>query len=583
MAERPAPRLQDEAPSSSRDPDRDDGIASLRAILVGPEQRRMAALLARLDDPEQRAEDIGEVLPQVLMQHAHDPDFARALTPTLEKAITASVQRNPKPMADALFPVMGPAIRKAVAAGLAGMVESLNRTLELALSRRSIQWRIEALRTGKSFAEIVLLKTLLYRVEQVFLIDRKTGLLLQHVQADIDVVRDADMVSGMLTAIRDFVQDSFEVSDHASLDALEFGDLHLWIEPGPHAIVAAVIRGNAPLDYRRTLQDAVETIHLQFGETLASFSGDASILDGSRPMLEACLQTQFRAEERKPQKRGAWIVFGLFAAAILLWIGASYRANARWGRYIETLRTQPGLTVVSAEREGGRFVVTGLRDPLAVDPAPLVAAAGLSNDDVLGRWTPYQALDSQIVLARSRDILRPPPSVTLALNDGVLSTTGEAPTAWIAEARKVAPLIAGVRRFDAGQAVGAELRAAIAALEQETLHFVKGAPRLAAGQDDAMRRLVANFRQLGTLAEAAGLRFRVEIVGHTDEDGLPEANLPLSRSRAEVVRATLAPSSTAALELAVNGVGSTQPAVQGRSESEKQRNRRVTIRVTPMG
>src|SRR5688572_22657170 len=97
MAERPAPRLQDEAPSSSRDPDRDDGIASLRAILVGPEQRRMAALLARLDDPERRAEDIGEVLPQVLLQHAHDADFARALTPTLEKAITASVQRNPSP------------------------------------------------------------------------------------------------------------------------------------------------------------------------------------------------------------------------------------------------------------------------------------------------------------------------------------------------------------------------------------------------------------------------------------------------------------------------------------------------------
>ena len=60
---------------------------------------------------------------------------------------------NPGPLADALFPVMGPAIRKAVAAALAGMVEALNRTLEHSLSWRSIAWRLEALRTGNRSAK----------------------------------------------------------------------------------------------------------------------------------------------------------------------------------------------------------------------------------------------------------------------------------------------------------------------------------------------------------------------------------------------------------------------------------------------
>ena len=173
--------------------DRDD-IRALRALIVGPEQRSLAAIRARLDDKEGRAEDLAEVLPRVLLQHAQDPHFTTALTPPIEKAITTSVQRNPKPLADALFPVMGPAIRKAVSAALAGMVESLNRTLEHAVSRRSLQWRIEARRTGKSFAEIVLLKTLLFRVEQVFLIDRKSGLLLAHVWDENAHVQDADMV-----------------------------------------------------------------------------------------------------------------------------------------------------------------------------------------------------------------------------------------------------------------------------------------------------------------------------------------------------------------------------------------------------
>jgi OOP family OmpA-OmpF porin len=60
---------------------------------------------------------------------------------------------------------------------------------------------VTALRTGTSFAEVVLLNTLLYRVEQVFLIERESGLLLQHVRSAAVRTEDADMVAGMLTAI----------------------------------------------------------------------------------------------------------------------------------------------------------------------------------------------------------------------------------------------------------------------------------------------------------------------------------------------------------------------------------------------
>ena len=322
--------------------DDDDGIGSLRAILLAPEQRQLEELQVRLDDRDRRAQDIGEVLPQVLREHAHDPQLARALTPPLEEAITASVKRNPKPLADALFPVMGPAIRKAVSASLASMVESFNRTLEQAFSRRSIRWRLEAMRTGRSFAEVVMLKTLLYRVEQAFLIDRRSGLLLQHVQAGSAVVQDADMVSGMLTAIRDFVQDSFKVSESDSLEALKVGELSVWIEPGPQAIVAAVIRGSAPRDFRPTLQEAVETIHLQFGDLLERFEGDASTLEPARPTLEACLQQQYRAEERKPRTTAAWVVVGIVTLALLTWGGLAWRSRAIDQRYLDALRAELG-------------------------------------------------------------------------------------------------------------------------------------------------------------------------------------------------------------------------------------------------
>jgi OOP family OmpA-OmpF porin len=560
--------------------DRDSDWALLRGLVLGPDEQRLAELRKRLEDPIARAEDIGEVLPQVLQLHAHDPHLAKALTPPLEKAITASVQRNPKPLADALFPVMGPAIRKAVSAGLAGMVESLNRTLEHSLSWRSFRWRLEALRTGKSFGEIVLLKTLVYRVEQVFLIDRKTGLLLQHVRTGTGAVQDANMVSGMLTAIRDFAQDSFRVAEQDSLETFQVGDLAVWIEAGPHAILAAAIRGSAPRELRRALQDALESIHLEFGHVLESFDGDASVLDNARPALEACLQTEFRASERHPPTRGAWALAGIVAIALLVWLGLSYRANNRWAHYLEALRAEPGIVVVSEGRRGGRFVVSGLRDPLASDPQSLIAATGLETADVAGVWAPYQALDTPIALVRAARVLQPPAGAPLALSDGVLSVTGPAAPAWILEAQHIAPLIAGVTRFDTAGAFDLAWRSVASRIEGRVLLFVKDGTRMVEGQDEDLRQLAAAVRELETVAAAGNLRLMVQAIGHTDVDGPPETNAALSLARAEVVRTALAGEVMAHLHFTAAGVGSTAPAVTGQTEADNQKNRRVTIRVT---
>lgn len=577
----PAARPADAGARGTDARDADDELATIRAILVGPEQRTLAALQARLDDPAVQARKVGAVLPQALQLRARDADLAKALTPPIEQAITDSVKRNPKPLADALFPVMGPAIRKAVAASLAAMVESLNRTVEHSLSWRSFRWRVEALRTGRSFGEIVLLHTLLYRVEQVFLIERQSGLLLQHVRAGDIGVQDADMVSGMLTAIRDFVGDSFRVSDQASLDAFQVGDLAVWIEQGPRAVIAAVIRGAPTQDLRRALQDALEAIHLRLADALDAFQGDASPFEAARPALDACLQTAYRSEEQ-PRGRAAVAVSALVLIALLAWAGLAWRERQRWNTYLDTLRAQPGLVVVSSGRSGGKFVVAGLRDPRASDPDDLLRQTSLDPSDVESRWQPYQALDPRFVLARAREALQPPSSASLDLEGGVLLVRGRAPAAWVVEARGRAPLIAGVERLDGTSALDAEMGDRIARIEATVLLFVKGTSRLVPGQEAAVGQLVANLRELDALLSAAGRRARIDIVGHTDADGAPQANIPLSRARAQRVRDAAAAGLSDRVELAVRGAGSGEPAVAASTESEKQHNRRVTLRVGPV-
>jgi len=143
--------------------------------------------------------------------------LAKALSPTIQETLRESVRKDPHVLADALFPMMGPAIRKSITETLRAMLESFNAALEHSLSAQGIKWRIEAFRTGKSFGEIVLMHSLLYRVEQVFLIHRQTGLVLSHVVATSVSTQDPSMVAGMLSAIQQFVRDSFDSKNEETL------------------------------------------------------------------------------------------------------------------------------------------------------------------------------------------------------------------------------------------------------------------------------------------------------------------------------------------------------------------------------
>src|SRR4029078_8419132 len=110
-----------------------------------------------------------------------DDHLGRALGPTFETAMRESIRRHPEEMAAAIFPVLGPAIRKAIGATMAALVRSINTAVEQSLSIRGMKWRVESWRTGVPYPEIVIKHALVYRGEQAFLVHADTVLTLQHV------------------------------------------------------------------------------------------------------------------------------------------------------------------------------------------------------------------------------------------------------------------------------------------------------------------------------------------------------------------------------------------------------------------
>ncbi|MGH9725978.1 MAG: OmpA family protein, partial [Candidatus Acidiferrales bacterium] len=277
MAEQ-AQRRAPEPPSPDPPKDASQALEDLRRLILAPEQKEIAAIHDRLEDHNRRAQDVSTVVAEAIqMSRAKGDDraLADALAPTIEETLRDSVRKNPEVLADALFPVMGPAIRKSITETLRSMLETFNAALENSLSARGLQWRVESFRSGRPFAEIVLMHSLLFRVEQVFLIHRQTGLALNHAVAPAVATQDPAMVAGMLSAIQQFVQDSFQTSSGDTLGSMDVGELRVWVEEGPHAVIAAVIRGHAPSDYRLALKQALESIERDHAAALDQFQGDA--------------------------------------------------------------------------------------------------------------------------------------------------------------------------------------------------------------------------------------------------------------------------------------------------------------------
>ena len=172
--------------------------------------------------------------------------MGHVLAPVMEKAAESSIRSDPTTLVNILYPTIVPAIRKSIGETIDETFQRLNQTLKYSLTWRGLKWRWEAWRTGLPFAEVVLKHTLVYQVEHVFLVHRHTGLLIAHVAAENAVSQDPQLVSSMLVAIQDFVRDSFSGAEHQGLDSVQLGELRLWSEPGPFAVLVAVIRGDPP-------------------------------------------------------------------------------------------------------------------------------------------------------------------------------------------------------------------------------------------------------------------------------------------------------------------------------------------------
>ncbi|MGF1938679.1 MAG: OmpA family protein [Nostoc sp. ChiQUE02] len=569
--------------SNSQISEVNDELTILRSLLLDIEPTKLQKLYERLENPQIQPEDISHMLPEaVILRSKQDKQLGEVMVSTVEEAIQASVKQDYNVLADALFPVIGPATRKAISTALEEMMQSMNQTLEHSLSPQSFKWRLEAKRTGKSFAEIVLLRTLVYRVEQIFLIHKNSGLLLQHLVTTQVAVQDPDLVAAMLTAIQDFVQDSFSVQKGDGIKSLRFGELTIWIEQGPQALVAAMIRGNPPQELRLVLQDAIEKIHLKLSREIKNFTGETEAFQVSRPYLETCLVVQYKSAGKKNYTY-AWAFLGAIAIACSTWGFFTIREQLRWQAYLQKLNSQPGIVVINSKQAFGKYFISGMRDPLAVDPNTLIEPTNINPKVVISQWKPYLSLEPEFTTKRVEQLLNPPQTVSLKVdNNGILNATGYAPRKWILEARKLWHFIPGITKFQGNNLVEIELsqlELSKKQIEQKILFFSEGTTELIPGEVDKLPNLVRSITKYLDIAKYLGKNVQIQIIGHTNSAGTGRKNQLLSQARANKILSYLKSQGINTSQFKILSVSYSltfQPKVTPES---KKFNRRVSFKV----
>ena len=555
-------------------------IEELRHLLIGRETEVLADLRKRLDDPGLRAEELASVLVQTIrISQANGEDLAGAIEAPVQECIKQSIEKDTQFFADALFPIMGPAIRRAINESLKSLVQSINAAVENNLSPQSLSWRWEAKKTGVPYGEIVLKHTLVYRVEQVLLVQRDTGLLVQHIERPDIESKDGDAVSAMLTAIQDFVRDSFapEGEQGGDLGSVSVGEQTVWLVNSPSFTMACVIRGIAPVSLRVELQTILEDILRAYPNELNQFEGDRETMQVLAPDLERCFgYTQTKSPKQEAEdaefvevtdslkttskaaqaikglvkKPALYIFLLLVALVVFIWVSWVHSIeNAKKDQLLQVLEDAPGVLVTNSSWKQINWYhperllrIEGLQDE-SFSNADKLAKQQLDYEDenIDIRMQPYLSLDNNAQLQRAEKYLQPPKTVQLHLKAGLLSASGSARPSWFDQWQGRTLPLPNIHSIDLSelqldlqveQQAFDQLRSA---LQAHVFYFTNSrsvADDFAATGESVVEKL----RQLHILSKQLGQNYAIQLTAYSDHVGGEALNASVRRLRGERVR-----------------------------------------------
>jgi hypothetical protein len=338
--------------SPSQQPPGDQPLETLRDILFARYRQQIAQLAADIDDLERRVGD-KETLTAIV-------------TPIIGDALRRRIRDARDEMIEILYPIIGQTVVRAVREAIRDLARNIDAQMRTSFSPRAIWRRLQARASGVSDADMALREALPFEIAEVFLVHRETGLLLGHVSHDPAASPDSDLISGMLTAIRDFVQHAFGRDRGGQLDEIQYGERRILIEASQLAYLAVVVDGIEPPGFREGMRERVLEITHAHERTLREYDGDPAPLAAVEGTLRSLVTA---AEPPALSRTQKCVVTGVLAAAVICLVATCL--VGRWGWQVATAMPTPSPTAVPTATSTVTFTPTPAPSPTpTMTPSP---------------------------------------------------------------------------------------------------------------------------------------------------------------------------------------------------------------------
>jgi hypothetical protein len=164
---------------------------------------------------------------------------------------------------------------------------SLNKSVSVAPSIWDVvawPWLLIALLVSLSGAFVIYRKKSDYHVYEAFLI-HETGPALAYASREKNMELEDVIVSGMFTAVQDFINDTLSgrTFDDWELDEMKFSDGKILIEKSKNLYLAVIFEGNSN-KVRNRVKKLLEDINREYGEVLEDWDDDMTKLKGIEEM-----------------------------------------------------------------------------------------------------------------------------------------------------------------------------------------------------------------------------------------------------------------------------------------------------------
>ncbi len=219
--------------------------------------KKIESINSVLNTKDQLSKKVDPIINEKLNEFVRD--IPKTLGPTITETLKEEIKNSQDAVVEALYPIMGKMIKKYIQNEIKMLSENINRQLQSSFSIKNWKRKFRSKVSGVSEEDIILSNLVKPEIEQIFIIEKDSGILSGSYSKKETI--DKDLISGMLTAIKSFVEDAFS-GGNQDLESIEYELYNIHIQNFHFYYIAVVISGA----YNQTYKNNLENKLLDFSE-----------------------------------------------------------------------------------------------------------------------------------------------------------------------------------------------------------------------------------------------------------------------------------------------------------------------------